>query len=180
MKNKFKTFFILFNLLLLTQGISYAMENKIKFDKETYYLSNPDSETKNYDYLLKDENIGNWHTKIQITNFPDLTNPTDAAAQYAHEIQKKTKGASVLVYPDASIVGYLTFPENKEYYEYNTAVYQTSKGKGLDRFSYAKRFYSSELGGQEEARKKDIDFAEKNNKKYMELVTKEAPKYKVD
>ena len=47
MKNKFKTFFILFNLLLLTQGISYAMENKIKFDKETYYLSNPDSETKN-------------------------------------------------------------------------------------------------------------------------------------
>ena len=132
------------------------------------------------DYLLKDENIGNWHTKIQITNFPDLTNPTDAAAQYAHEIQEKTKGASVLVYPDASIVGYLTFPENKEYYEYNTAVYQTSKGKGLDRFSYAKRFYSSELGGQEEARKKAIDFAEKNNKKYMELVTKEAPKYKVD
>ena len=92
----------------------------------------------------------------------------------------RTKGASVLLYPDAAIVGFLTFPENKEYYEYNTAIYKPAKTKGLDRFSYAKRFYSSELGGQEEARKKAIEFAEKNNKKYMELVTKEAPKYEVD
>ena len=180
MKNLLKKILILVNILTLCQCATFAQIDKIKFDKQTYNLSNPDSETKNYDYLLKDENIGNWHSKLQLSNFPNLTNPTDAAAQYADEIQEKTKGASVLVYPDASIVGYLTFPENKEYYEYNTAVYQPSKVKGLDRFSYAKRFYSSELGGQEEARKKAIDFAEKNNKKYMELVTKEAPKYKVD
>ena len=132
------------------------------------------------DYLLKDENAGNWHTKIQLTNFPDLTNPTDAAAQYAHEIQEKTKGAYVPLYPDAAIVGYLTFPESKEYYEYDTAIYQPAKTKGLDRFLYARRFYASENGGQEEARKKAIEFAEKNNKKYMEMVNKEAPKYKVD
>lgn len=175
-----KTSLIIFNLLLLTQCAVMAQTDKIKFDKQTYNLSNPESKTKNYDYLLKDENAGNWHTKITITNFPDLTNPTDASAQYAHEIQEKTKGASVLLYPDAAIVGFLTYPESKEYYEYNTAIYQPAKTKGLDRFSYAKRFYASELGGAEEARKKAIDFAEKNNKKYMEMVSKEAPKYKVD
>lgn len=180
MKNLFKKILILANILTLCQCAALAQIDKIKFDKQTYNLSNPDSETKNYDYLLKDENIGNWHTKLQLSNFPNLTNPTDASAQYAHEIQEKTKGASVLLYPDAAIVGFLTFPENKEYYEYNTAIYKPAKTKGLDRFSYAKRFYSSELGGQEEARKKAIEFAEKNNKKYMELVTKEAPKYKVD
>lgn len=180
MKNLFKKILILVNILTLCQCAALAQIDKIKFDKQTYNLSNPDSETKNYDYLLKDENIGNWHTKLQLSNFPNLTNPTDASAQYAHEIQETTKGASVLLYPDAAIVGFLTFPENKEYYEYNTAIYKPAKTKGLDRFSYAKRFYSSELGGQEEARKKAIEFAEKNNKKYMELVTKEAPKYKVD
>lgn len=180
MKIFFKLLAILLNLLVFTQTMGNAMENKIKFDKQTFNLSNPDSKTKNYDYLLKDENIGNWHTKIQITNFPDLTNPTNAAAQYAHEIQENTKGASVLVYPDAAIVGYLTFPENKEYYEYNTAIYQPAKTKGLDRFLYSKRFYATELGGVENARNTAIEFAEKNNKKYMEMVNKEAPKYKVD
>lgn len=180
MKKFLKPLIILFNVLLLTQSIGIAMENKIKFNKDTYYLSNPDSKTKSYAYLLKDENAGNWHTKIQLANFPELTNPTNAAAQYAHEIQEKTKGASVLVYPDAAIVGYLTFPESKEYYEYDAAIYQPAKTKGLDRFLYARRFYASEHGCQEEARKKAIEFAEKNNKKYMEMLSKEAPKYKVD
>lgn len=172
--------FVLFNLLTFTSCAAFAQIDKIKFDKETYLLSNPESKTKNYNYYLKDENIDNWHTKIQLTNFADLTNPTDASAQYAHEIQEKTKGASVLLYPDAAIVGFLTYPENKEYYEYNTAVYQPAKTKGLDRFSYARRFYASELGGADDARKKAIDFAEKNNKKYMEMVNKEASKYKID
>ena len=180
MKNLFKTFLVLLNIVALSQCMAFAQIDKIKFDKQTYLLSNPDSKTKNYDYLLKDENAGNWHTKIQLTNFPDLTNPTDASAQYAHEIQEKTKGASVLLYPDAAIVGFLTYPATKEYYEYNTALYQKAKTKGLDRFSYAKRFYASELGGADAARKKAIEFAEKNNKKYMEMVNKEAPKYTVD
>ena len=180
MNKLLKTGLIILNLLALTPCAVFAQVDKIKFDKQTFNLSNPDSKTKSYDYLLKDENAGNWHTKIQLTNFPDLTNPTDAAAQYAHEIQEKTKGASVLVYPDAAIVAYLTFPESKEYYEYDTAIYQPAKTKGLDRFLYARRFYASENGGQEEARKKAIEFAEKNNKKYMEMVNKEAPKYKVD
>lgn len=180
MKNSFTKALILLNILALSQSVVFAQIDKIKFDKQTFNLSNPDSKTKNYDYLLKDENAGNWHAKITLTNFPDLTNPTDASAQYAHEIQEKTKGASVLLYPDAAIVGFLTFPENKEYYEYNTAVYQKSKTKGLDRFSYAKRFYASELGGTDAARKKAIDFAEKNNKKYMEMISKEAPKYNID
>ena len=69
---------------------------------------------------------------------------------------------------------------SKEYYEYNTTLYQPAKTKGLDRFSFARRFYASELNGQETARKKAIEFAEKNNKKYMEMVSKEASKYKVD
>lgn len=180
MKNLFKTFLVLLNIVALSQCMAFAQIDKIKFDKQTYLLSNPDSKTKNYDYLLKDENAGNWHTKIQLTNFPDLTNPTDASAQYAHEIQEKTKGASVLLYPDAAIVGFLTYPATKEYYEYNTALYQPAKTKGLDRFSFAKRFYASELGGADAARKKAIEFAEKNNKKYMEMVNKEAPKYTVD
>ena len=171
---------IILNILTFTQAAVFAQVDQIKFDKQTYKLSNPDSKTKNFDYLLKDENIGNWHTKIQLTNFPDLTNTTEAAAEFAHKIQEETKGASVLLYPDAAMVGYLNYPADKEYYEYNTAVYQPAKTKGLDRFLYAKRFYASELGGQEEARKKAIDFAEKNNKKYMEMVNKEAPKYKVD
>ncbi len=180
MKNIFTKALVLLNILALSQCIAFAQIDKIKFDKQTYLLSNPDSKTQNYTYYLKDENIDNWHTKLSLTNFPDLTNPIDASAQYAHEIQEKTKGASVLLYPDAAIVGFLTYPENKEYYEYNTAIYQPAKTKGLDRFSFAKRFYASELGGAEEARKKAIDFAEKNNKKYMEMVSKEAPKYKVD
>ncbi len=179
--NKFiKLLLVLINVVTLSQCMAFAQIDKIKFDKETYLLSNPESKTKNYNYYLKDENIENWHTKLSLTNFPDLSNPTDAAAQYAHEIQEQTKGASVLLYPDAAIVGFLTYPDTKEYYEYNTAVYKPSKTGGLDRFSFARRFYSSELGGQQEARKKAINFAEKNNKKYMEMLNKEASKYTIE
>ena len=45
------------------------------------------------------------------------------------------------------------------------------------------QYFSSpqkENNGQEGARKAAIEFAEKNNTKYMEMVSKEAPKYKVD
>lgn len=175
-----KLSFLLMNILAFTSCAVVAQVDKIKFDKQTYLLSNPESKTKNYNYYLKDENIDNWHTKLSLTNFPELTNATNAAAQYAHEIQEKTKGASVLLYPDAAMIGFLTYPPSKEYYEYNTTLYQPAKTKGLDRFSFARRFYASELNGQETARKKAIEFAEKNNKKYMEMVSKEASKYKVD
>ena len=50
MKKFAKLFAILFNILLLTQSMGVAMENKIKFDKETYYLSNPDSKNQCYSY----------------------------------------------------------------------------------------------------------------------------------
>jgi len=179
MKKILKIFVILLNLIILTQSSGAAMENKIKFDKETYYLSNPDSKTKNFTYLKKDENIGNWHTKLLLENLPDLTNETEAAAEFAHRIQEENRGASVLLYPDAAMVGYLSFPTGKEYYEYNAVVFQKTV-KGLDKFGFAKRFYASELGGSANARTAAIDFAEKNNKKYMEMVNKEAPKYNAE
>lgn len=178
MKKFAKLFAILLNILLLTQSIGVAMENKIKFDKETYYLSNPDSKNQCYSYYLKDENIENWHTKIILENLTDLTNETEAVAEFAHKIQEETKGASVLLYPDAAMVAYINFPPTKDYYEYNTAIFKQSKTQGLEKFGFAKRFYSSELDGQENARKAAIEFAEKHNKKYMEMVNKEAKQLK--
>ena len=50
MKKLVKTLVLLLNLLVFTQTIGAAMENKIKFDKETYYLSNPDSKNQVYNY----------------------------------------------------------------------------------------------------------------------------------
>ena len=88
MKKFAKLFAILLNILLLTQSMGVAMENKIKFDKETYYLSNPDSKNQCYSYYLKDENIENWHTKIILENLTDLTNETEAVAEFAHKIQE--------------------------------------------------------------------------------------------
>lgn len=170
---------VVLNMLILTQTMGVAMTNQIKFDDKTYLLSNPDSKSKDYTYLLKNENIGNWHTKVTMTNIPDKTNKTEAAAEFAHKIQAENPGASVLVYPEAATIGYLTFPKSKEYYEYNTVVFQKTKN-GLDKIGFAKRFYSSELNGQENARKSAIEFAEKNNKKYMEMLNKTAPKLKVE
>lgn len=162
--------------LIISAQIGNAMENKIKFDGETYYLSNPDSKTKDYNYILKEENIGNWHTKLNLSNNDNETNPTESAAEFAHQVQSENPSASVLVYPEAGVVGYLK--PSKDYYEYSTCVFTKAKN-GIDKFEYSKRFYLSENGGQEDTRKKAVEFAEKNNKKYMELVNKEAPKYKI-
>ena len=152
------------------------MENKIKFDKETYYLSNPDSKNQVYNYYAKGENIENWHTKLIVEYLPESTNPTEVAAEFAHKIQEETKSASVLLYPDAGMTSFINFPPTKEYYDYSAIVFTKSKIKGLNKFGYVKRFYSKELGGQANARKAAIDFAENNNKKYMEMVNKEAAK----
>lgn len=168
---------LLLLIMAFTQLTGAAMENKIKFDDETFLLSNPESKTKNYNYYLKDENIENWHTRINIQNLPDKTNATEAAAEFAHRIQSEHPGASVLVYPDAGMVGYLL--SAKDCYEYNTVFFYKGKN-GLDKFDYSKRFYDAENGGHEGARKAAIEFAEKNNKKYMEMVNKTAAKYKVD
>ncbi len=162
--------------LIMSAQIGNAMENKIKFDGETYYLSNPDSKTKDYNYVLKDENIGNWHTKLNLSNIENETNPTEGAAEFAHQIQSENPSASVLVYPEAGVVGYLK--PSADSYEYCAVVFKNGKN-GLEKFSYSKRFFWSENEGQEEARKKAVEFAEKNNKKYMELVNKEASKYKI-
>lgn len=143
------------------------MENKIKFDNEIYNLS---ANTKNdYNYYLTGENADNWHSKITIKKLPANTNPTEISAEFAHQIQSENPSASVLVYPDVGMVGYLL--PAKDFYEYNTASFQ----KGSE-FIYGKRFYNTDGN----ARQKAIEFAEQYNKKYMELVNKEAPKYKVD
>lgn len=171
--NKYlKSLIMLFSLLFFTQSLGVAMENKIKFDKETYYLSNPDSKNESYVYYPKNENIENWHTKLFVENLPELVNATEAAAQFAHKIQEETKGASVLLYPDAAMTAYINFPSTKKYYEYSTVIFKPAKNKGLIKFGYTKRFLTSELGGQENARKAAIDFAEKNTKKYMEMTDK--------
>lgn len=169
-----KVLILIVNLLILTQLTGAAMENKIKFDDETYNLS---VNTENgYNYYPKGENSDNWHSKITIINLPEQTNATEAAAEFAHQIQSENPGASVLVYPDAGMIGSLKPAKNC--YEYSTIYFYRGKS-GLDRFDYSKRFYDSELGGHEGARKAAIDFAEKNNKKYMEMVNSIAPKYKV-
>lgn len=154
-------------LLLIVPLTGDAMENKIKFDNETYNLS---VNTENgYNYYPKGENADNWNSKITIKKLPANTNPTEASAKFAHQVQSEHPGASVLVYPDAGTVGYL-LGEN-DFYEYNTTYFQKDK-----EVTYGKRFYNKDG----DARTKAIEFAEKYNKKYMELVNKEAPKFKID
>jgi hypothetical protein len=170
-----KKFLLILTILIFTQLAGVAMENKIKFDNETYNLS---VNTENgYNYYPKGENSDNWHSKITIKNQPEQTNPTEAVANFAYQIQSQYPSASVLVYPEAAIAGYLI--PDKNFYEYNTIFFQEGK-KGLDTFNYAKRFYIEENNGQENTRKSAIEFAEKYNKKYMELVSKEASKYKFE
>lgn len=155
---------IILLLTVLTQLTGAAMENKIKFDNETYNLSvNTEG---GYKYYLKGENSDNWHSKITIKKLPPNTNPVEASANFAHQIQSEHPGASVLVYPDAGMVGYLV-SINKEY-EYNTVYFQKDS-----EFTYSKRFFG------DNARKDAIEFAEKYNKKYMEMVNKEASKIKI-
>ena len=179
MRTQIKSLILLLNFILLSQSSVLAIESKIKFDKTTYYLSNPNSKTENYDYYTKNENIETWHTKISLSHIQDKTNPTEATAEFAHKIQEEAKGASVLLYPDASMTAFINFPKSKDYYDYNTVKFSNSKTSGLDKFTFTKRFYSSELEGSENARKSAINFAENNTKKYMEMVNKEAPKYTI-
>lgn len=148
-----------------------AVDMKIKFDNQTYRLSNPDTKTEKHVYLLKDENIGNWSTQIYTENINDKTNPTEAAAEFAYKIQKDNPKAVVLVYPEAATIGYITFPSAKNFYEYNTVVFKNTKN-GLEKFGYAKRFYADKNGGSDGARTAAILFAEKNNKKFMEMMNK--------
>ena len=153
--------------------------NEKKFNNYKFYSFNElkrklffDYDNKTIEYVMKKYNVNLSIAKIYIENLPNLNNETEAVAEFAHKIQEETKGASVLLYPDAAITAYINFPQTKEYYEYNTVVFKPSKSKGLNKFGYAKRFKSSELGGQENARKAAIDFAEKNTKKYMEMIDK--------
>ena len=172
-------FSILLTFLIAGQSIVLAQEEKIKFNKETYNLHNYTEKPPEYEYFLKGENPDKWHSKITLSNFPELTNSTEAAADYAHKIQEQTPGASVLVYPDVAMVEYITFPTSRDYYEYNALMYMPAS-KGLDMFRFAKRFYASENNGTEGARKSAITFAQENSTKYMEMLNKTAPKYKVD
>ena len=178
MKKSLKNLLVGLSVLIFTQSVGATMENKIKFDKETYYLSNHDSKTQSFAYYPKNENIENWHTKIICEQLPNLTNSTEAAAEFAHKIQEETKGASVLLYPDAAMTSFINFPPDKKYYDYSAVVFVPSQNKGLNKFGFVKRFYATELNGQENARKSAIEFAEKNNKKYMEMVDKSSKQIK--
>lgn len=175
-----KKFITLFStlLMLISMNPVLAQVEKIKFDKDVYKLN---SSTQNpYEYFLKDETPENWHSKITLSNHPELTNETEAAAEYAHKIQQQTPGASVLVLPDVAMVEYITFPTTRDYYEYNALIYKPAATKGLDMFKFAKRFYANEHEGTEGARKAAIKFAQDNSKKYMEMLDKTAHQYKVD
>jgi len=169
-----KKFIIFILMLFLTQQIGATMENIVRFDNNIYNLSHEDIKDENYFYFLDNENMTNWHSRISLEHIIDKANSTEASAEFAHRIQSENPGASVLVYPEASTVGYLTFPPDKEYYEYNACVFKSNNGLGLKKITYSKRFYASENGGAESARLAAISFAENYNKKYMELLNREA------
>lgn len=171
---------ILLSVICFTNSFALAQEEKIKFNKDTYNISKYTERPPEYDYYLKGENADNWHSKITLSNHPELTSPTEASADYAHKIQEQTPGASVLVYPDIAMVEYITFPDDRNYYEYNALIYQPAATKGLDMFKFTKRFYANELEGTEGARKAAINFAQENSTKYMQMVNNTASKYKVD
>lgn len=161
-------------VIFLTHTIGGAVENNIKFDNNVYFLSNPNTSEEIYYYLLNDDNKDKWHLQMIVEHIIDKANPTEASAEYAHQIQSENPGASVLVYPDAATVGILTFPSNKDFYEYNAIVFKSNNGLGLKKITFAKRFYADENGGVESARVKAIAFAEDYNKKYMELLNRES------
>lgn len=172
--NKFKYTILVLTLLFITQQIGVAMEDIIRFDNNTYHLESPQNSDANYFYYLEGENFSNWHSKMIVEHILDKANPTEASAEFAHQIQSENPGASVLVYPEAATVGILTFPSNKEFYEYNAVVFKNNNGLGLKKITFAKRFYAAENGGTESARLEAISFAENYNKKYMELLNRES------
>ena len=150
-----------------------AMETTINFDNQVYNLSNPQSENERYVYLLEGEDNLNWNSQIVREHIVESVNPTEAAAELAYKIQAANPGASVLVYPNAATVGYLTFPNDKRYYEYGVFVFKPNGGLGLQKLNFAKRFYPADFGSVENARLAAINFAENYNKKYMELINRE-------
>ena len=120
---------------------------------------------------MKNENIGNWTSKVYKEVIKGTKNPTEAAAEEAYRIQKENPKAVVLVYPEVATLGYITFPENKQYYEYNCIVFK-SNNDSVNKIGYTRRFYASSNGGENGARTAAILFAEKYNKKYMEMINR--------
>jgi TM2 domain-containing membrane protein YozV len=164
---------ILFLLILFGIQIGAAMETTINFDGMVYNLNNPQSENERYVYLLEGEDTLNWTSQLVREHVVESVNPTEAAAELAYKIQAANPGASVLVYPAAATVGYLTFPNDKRYYEYGVFTFKPNGGLGLQKLNFAKRFYSSEFDSIESARQAAIEFAEQYNKKYMEMINQE-------
>ena len=164
---------ILFLLILFGIQIGAAMETTINFDGMVYNLNNPQSENERYVYLLEGEDTLNWTSQLVREHVVESVNPTEAAAELAYKIQAANPGASVLVYPEAATVGYLTFPNDKRYYEYGVFTFKPNGGLGLQKLNFAKRFYSSEFDSIESARQAAIEFAEQYNKKYMEMINQE-------
>ena len=167
-----KVFLILTCIILIPLSCFASIAPKIKFNNKTYNLSNPDTKTDRHVYLLKDENIGNWNSQVYKEIMKNILNPTEAAAELAYQIQKENPQAVVLVYPEAATIGYITFPQEKNYYEYNAVVFK-KMADGLEKLGFAKRFYADKNGGASSARTAAILFAEKNNKKFMEMVNKQ-------
>lgn len=164
---------ILFLLILFGIQIGVAMESTVNFDGRVYNLNNPQSENERYVYLLEGEDTLNWTSQLVREHVVESVNPTEAAAELAYKIQAANLGASVLVYPEAATVGYLTFPNDKRYYEYGVFTFKPNGGLGLQKLNFAKRFYSSEFDSIESARLAAIEFAEQYNKKYMEMINQE-------
>lgn len=174
MKNLYKKIFAIIAILVITQQTGVSMEDIIRFDNNTYHLALPNGSEAKYFYFLEGENSEKWHSQMIVEHVLDKANSTEASAEFAYQIQSENPAASVLVYPEASTVGYLTFPSNKEFYEYSTSVFKNNNGLGLKKITYSKRFYANENGGAESARLAAISFAENYNKKYMELLNRES------
>ena len=164
-----KIIFILFILFSFLQ-VGAAMDTTVNFDNQVYNLSNPQSENERYVYLLEGEDTLNWTSQLVREHIVESVNPTEAAAELAYKIQAANPGASVLVYPEAATIGYLTFPNDKRYYEYGVFTFKPNGGLGLQKLNFAKRFYTSEFESVENARQASIEFAELNNKKFMEMI----------
>ena len=180
MKNLKNILGLILAIITLASTTAYAQEQKIKFNKDTYTLKDYTEKPNEYEYFTNGETPENWHSKITLSNHPNLTNETEAAAEYAHKIQEQTPGASVLVLPDVAMAEYITFPTTRDYYEYNALIFKPSKTKGLDMFKFSKRFYAAELNSTEKKKKKAINFAQENSAKHMEILDKTAHKYSID
>ncbi|MFI3300026.1 MAG: hypothetical protein R3Y28_01255 [Candidatus Gastranaerophilales bacterium] len=167
-------------LFSLSNLSCFAIDNKVDFNNKSYNLFDYTEKPIEYEYYLPSESQDKWSSRITLSNISNMSNTTEACADLAHSIQQTTPGASVLVYPDISMLEYINFPENREYYEYSAIIFQPPKKDGVDVFKFSKRFYSDDLDGKELARDAAIEFAQKNSTKYMQMVNKVASSYKVD